>query len=120
MELNKIKIPTLEQLNEMSKFSYLTKYRLRSESDIDVHRQELEKLKSELAETEKSLETAERKKSAISNYYQTYLRQMQSDYDFILEKLKREQEEIKQAEQERQREQQRQERQERSRNQYYI
>ena len=49
--------------------------------------------------------------------YQTYLRQMQSDYDIILDKLRREQEEIKQAEQEQQREQRQQKR---SRNQYYI
>ena len=120
LELVRIKFPTFEQLNEMSKLSYMTKYRLRSETDIDVIRQKLSDLKAELAETDKSIEAAEKEKLEAGRNYQTYLRQMQSDYDFILEKLKREQEEIKQAEQEQQREQQRQNRQERSRNQYYI
>ena len=120
LELVHIRIPTSEQLNEMSKLSYLTKYRLRSESDIDIHRQKLEELKSKLAETENSLADAEKIKTEVSGNYQTYLRQMQTDYDFILEKIKREQEEIRQAEQERQREQSRQERRERARDQYCI
>ena len=101
----------------MSKLSYMTKYRLRSEADIDVVRQKLADLKAELAETDKSIDTAEKEKSEAGRNYQTYLRQMQSDYDRILDKLRREQEEIKQAEQEQQREQRQQEK---SRNQYYI
>ena len=53
-------------------------------------------------ETEKSLADAEKVKAEVSGNYQTYLRQVQTDYDFILGKIKREQEDIKQAEQERQ------------------
>ena len=117
LELVRIKIPTSEQLDEMSKLSYMTKYRLRSEADIDVIRQKLADLKSELAETDKSIEAAEKEKLEAGRNYKTYLRQMQSDYDHILDKLRHEQEEIKQAEQEQQREQRQQER---SRNQYYI
>lgn len=99
IELNKIKMPTAYQLEELVKLKYLAKYNLRSDADIEVHRQELEKLKSELSETEKRLEAAEKEKSTAAGNYKTYLRQMQSDYDFILEKLKREQEEVRTAEQ---------------------
>ena len=98
IELNKIRMPTAVQLNELVKLNYLAKYKLRSEEDIEVHRQVLENMKSELTETEKSLETAEKEKSTASNSYKTYLRQMQSDYNYILDSLKREQEDIKQAE----------------------
>ncbi len=60
----------------------------------------LERLKVELSETEKSLDIAEKKKSIAASNYTTYLRQMQSDYDFVFEKMRREQEEIEQAERE--------------------
>ena len=98
VELNSIKMPTAVQLEELVKLNYLSKYNLRSEEDIAVHRQELEKLKSKFSETEKSLETAEKGKSTAANNYKTYSRQMQSDYDFVLEKMRWEQEELKQAE----------------------
>ena len=99
IELNKIRMPTAVQLNELVKLNYLAKYKLRSEEDIESHRQELERLKSELSETEKSLESAEKEKFTAAANYKTYLQQMQSDYDFVLEKMRRDQEEIKLAEQ---------------------
>lgn len=103
IELNKIKMPTADQLEELMKLKYLAKYNLRSEADIQRHGQELERLKSELSETEKRLEAAEKEKSAAASNYKTYLQQMLSDYDFVREKLKREQEEIEQAERDLQR-----------------
>ncbi len=119
LDLVRIKIPTAEQLDELDKLSCMTKYRLRSDADIDVFRQEIADLKNELAETEKNIETAEKEKSEAGRNYQTYLRQMQSDYDLILDKLRREQEEIRKTEQEQQREQE-QERQTRTNNNRYI
>lgn len=98
LELNKIRMPTAVQLEELMKYKYLTKFNLRSEADIEVHKQKLEKLKLELSETEKSLGTAEKEKSIAASNYKTYLRQMQSDYDYILDRLKQEQNDIKQAE----------------------
>ena len=100
LELNKIKMPTAVQLGEIVKLNHLMKFNLRSEADIEVHKQKLERLKSELSETEKSLETAEKERSIAAGNYKTYLRQMQSDYDFVLNKHKREQEEVRQAERE--------------------
>ena len=105
VELNKIRIPTADQLDELAELSFLAKFKLRSAEDIAAHGQELEKLRSELSDTEKNLEAAESEKRQAAENYKTYLRQMQSDYDRILEKLKREQEEIKIAEQEQSREQ---------------
>ena len=100
VELNSIKMHTAKQLEELVKFNHLAKYKLRSEEDIAMHGRELEKLKSELSETEKSFETAEKEKSTAVSNYKTYLRQMQSDYDFVLDRLKREQEDIERAERE--------------------
>lgn len=105
VELNKIKMPTADQLDELAELSFLTKFNLRSAEDIAAHGKTLEKLKSELSDTEKNLEAAESEKRQAAENYKTYLRQMQSDYDYVLEKLKREQEEIRIAEQEQQREQ---------------
>ena len=85
--------------------SFLTKFNLRSAEDIAAHGKTLEKLKSELSDTEKNLEAAESEKRQAAENYKTYLRQMQSDYDYVLEKLKREQEEIRIAEQDLQAEQ---------------
>ena len=107
IELNKIKMPTANQLEELIKLNCLAKYNLRSEEDISIHGRELERLKSELSETEESLEVAEKEKSTAASNYKTYLQQMQSDYDFVLEKMRREQEKIKLAEQDIQREQER-------------
>lgn len=105
VELNKIRLPTADQLDELAELSFLAKFKLRSAEDIAAHGQELEKLRSELSDTEKNLEAAESEKRQAAENYKTYLRQMQSDYDRILEKLKREQEEIRIVEQEQQREQ---------------
>ena len=105
LELNKIKMPTANQLDELSGLSYLTKYNLHSEDNIAAHGQVLEKLKSELSDVEKCLEAAEKEKVTTANNYKTYLRQMQSDYDYVLEKMRRDQEELEQAELNFQREQ---------------
>ena len=99
VELNKIKMPTADQLDELAELSFLSKYKLRSAEDIAAHGKTLEKLKSDLSDIEKSLDIAEKEKSLAANNYKTYLRQMQSDYDFVLEKIRQEQEEIERAEQ---------------------
>lgn len=98
LELNKIKMPTANQLDELSGLSYLAKHSLRSAEDIAAHGQILEKLKSELSDTDKNFEVAETDKRQAAENYKTYLRQMQSDYDYILEKMRREQEELEQTE----------------------
>lgn len=98
VELNKIKMPTADQFDELAELSFLSKYKLRSAEDIATHNKTLEMLKSNLSDIEKSLDVAEKEKSIAANNYKTYLRQMQSDYDFVLDKLKREREEIERAE----------------------
>lgn len=100
IEINRIRLPTAEQFEELVKLKHLVKFHLRSEEDIAAHEPILERLKSELSEIDKSLDIAEKEKFAAANNYKTYLRQMQSDYDFILERKRQEQEEIKQAERE--------------------
>lgn len=105
VELNKIKMPTADQLDKLAGLSYLAKYNLRSSEDIAAHGKTLETLKTELSDAEKNLEAAKTDKRQAAENYKTYLRQMQSDYDYVLEKLKREREEIRIAEQDLQTEQ---------------
>ena len=62
VELNKIRLPTADQLDELAELSFLAKFKLRSAEDIAAHGQELEKLRSELSDTEKNLEAAESEK----------------------------------------------------------
>lgn len=100
MELNKIRLPTADQLDELAELNFLSKYKLRSVEDIAAREKTLEMLKLDLSDIEKSLDVAENEKSTAANNYKTYLRQMQSDYDYIHEKLRREREEIEQAERE--------------------
>ncbi len=100
IELNKIDMPTGKQMDELIKLKPLVKFKLKSEDDIEKYQQEIDALKKELSESDSVLEAAEREKSEAAKNYRTYLQQMQSEYDFILDKLKREQEEIRQAEQE--------------------
>ena len=97
VELNRIKMPTADQLDELAELSFLSKYKLRSAEDITAHGKILEKLKTELSDAEKNLEAAESEKRQAAENYKTYLRQMQSDYNYILEKMRREQEELEQA-----------------------
>lgn len=98
VKLNKIKMSTADQLDELAELSFLSKYKLRSVEDIAAHGKNLEKLKAELSDMEKSLEAAETEKRQAAENYKTYLRQMQSDYDYILEKIWRERDEMEQAE----------------------
>ena len=63
------------------------------------YRVRLEALKSQLGETSEQLEAVNTQKREYGRYYSYFIQQAQSDYDFIREQIKREQEEIKRAEQ---------------------
>jgi len=98
IELNKIDMPTGKQMDELIKLKPLAKFKLKSEADIEKYRQELDALKKELSGSDSVLEIAEKEKSEAAKKYKTYLRQMQSEYDFIFDKLRREKEEIRELE----------------------
>ena len=98
IELNKIDMPTGKQMDELMKLKSLVKFKLKSEDDIEKYRLELDSLKKELSESDGALEIAEREKTEAAKNYRTYLQQMQSEYDFILDRLRREQEEIRELE----------------------
>ena len=73
---------------------------MQSEEDIEKYRQELSELKAKLPQADEELQAAEKEKSEVTAHYQIYLQQMQTDYDYILQKLKREKEELELAERE--------------------
>ncbi len=120
LELKKIKFPTIDVRKEMEGLKYLAKHNLRSSEDVESHKRELVKLTAKLSQVQESCEAAENEKRTAGQNYQTYLRQMQSEYDFILESIRREQEEILKAEQDIHRKQEREkESQNRTRNNFY-
>ncbi len=98
IELNKIDMPTGKQMDELMKLKPLVKFKLKSEADIEKYRLEIDALKKELSESDSGLEFAEKEKSEAAKNYRTYLQQMQSEYDFILDRLRREQEEVRKFE----------------------
>ena len=71
---------------------------MQSEEDIEKYRQELSKLKARLPQADEELQAAEKEKSEVTAHYQTYLQQMQTDYDYILRKMKREKKELAERE----------------------
>ena len=103
IELDNIRFPTGKQMQELTEMKFLDRFELRTNEDIEKYRQELDTLKSELPKAEEELQAAEKEKSEITSYYQTYLQQMQSDYDYVLEKLKCEREEQEQSEEQQER-----------------
>jgi len=56
-------------------------------------------LKAQLVSVDENLSEAESMKREYGKHYSIYLQQAQSDYDFIREQIKREQEKIRKAEQ---------------------
>ena len=67
--------------------------------DISRYMERIEMLKAQLVSVDENLSETENLKREYGKHYSLYLQQTQSDYDFIREQIKREQEEIKKAEQ---------------------
>ena len=61
-----------------------------SQEDIDGHIRLLYDLELRYSELEKECDDADSKKKETGSYYSTYIRQMKSDYDILLEKLREE------------------------------
>ena len=97
LEIMSIEYPTAAEMKEFENYEYLSKHRIESAADIEARKQKLSKLKSELSIAEENLAVATAEKKECGSYYSTYLKQMQSDYDRIFEKAKREKEEMEQA-----------------------
>lgn len=94
LELNKKKMLSPDEIKELREMKYLMDIGISSAADIEQHNEALVQLKLQLEKTEKELEEKISEKREAAENYKTYLRQMQSDYDFILEKLKRESKEL--------------------------
>ena len=94
IELKRIKFPTREQSTELYNLKDFRAFHLQSEEDIEKYRQELSELKAKLPQADEELQAAENEKLEVTAHYQIYLQQMQTDYDYILRKMKREKEEL--------------------------
>lgn len=80
-------------IKEMKALKYLYDYKIETEDDVELHKNNADELKKQLAEIEHEVEESARIRKSISEKYELYISQMKSDYDIILEKLKREKEE---------------------------
>ncbi len=98
LELTSIDFPTVAVMQELEKYEYLSDCDIRSETDIEAHREKLSCLKSEFSEIDEKIEAAEIEKKTAAGNYSVYLGQMKSDYEVILEKMKRERGEREAAE----------------------
>ena len=63
-------------------------------SKIEAHKEKLAEMKSQFAVTEEKFEAVNAEKKEYGGYYRNFLRQMQSDYDVLLEKARAEQQAI--------------------------
>lgn len=119
VELNNMSFPTAEMLAELESLDYLSEYGLLTFDDVESCRQKLVRLKAELPKVQEQLAAAENEKREAAEHYRNYIRQMESDFDFIREKIKSEQEKIEKAEREIQRERAEENR-KHTRNDYYM
>lgn len=97
VELNSKDMPTPKEMKELREMKKSLPAGMTDTSGIEEYKGRLAQLKTELADIDDNIKSAEETKKEYGNYYSTYLQQAQSDYDFIRERVKREQEEMERA-----------------------
>ena len=97
VELNSKDMPNPKEMKELRELKKSLPVGMTDTSGIEEYKGRLALLKSELANIDNDIKSAEERKNEYVNYYSTYLQQAQSDYDFIRERVKREQEEMERA-----------------------
>lgn len=93
-EINSKEKPSPAEIKELMEIKKKLPVGFSDLSNIEAHKEKLAELKSQLAVTEKTFETVNAEKKEYGSYYQNYLRQMQSDFDVLLQKARLEQQAI--------------------------
>lgn len=100
----KNKSPLLaKNIKELAKYEHLKKAGVENISDIGKHKEILESLKSNLAETEENIRLAKEKKDLSENFCKTCY-QTKTDYEILLEQAKAEIENMKKMQERKERE----------------
>ncbi len=90
-EINSKEKPSPSDIKELMEMKKKLPAGFSDLSNIEAHKKKLTELKSQFAVTAENFEIVNAEKKEYGSYYQNYLRQMQSDYDILLEKARAEQ-----------------------------
>lgn len=88
---------TRAEREELKKISYLADKGVLSVDDVAEHKAILEKLRGQAENCEENIRAAKAERDKLTEYFDTYTQQVQSDYDFLLERAREEQERKVQA-----------------------
>lgn len=88
---------TKAEREERKKLSYLADKGVLSVDDVAEHKAILEKLRGQAENCEENIKAAKAEWDKLTEYFDTYTQQVQSDYDFLLERAREEQERKVQA-----------------------
>ena len=88
---------TKSEREELKKLSYLADKGVLSNDDVAEHKANLEKLRGQVEGVGDDIKAAKAERDKLTEYFDTYTQQVQSDYDFLLEKAREEQERKAQA-----------------------
>lgn len=88
---------TKSEREELKKLSYLADKGVLSVDDVAEHKAILEKLRGQVEGCEENIKAAKAERDKLTEYFDTYTQQLQSDYDFLLERAREEQERKVQA-----------------------
>ena len=87
----------IHSVGELKKLSYLADKGVLSNDDVAEHKAILEKLRGQVESCEENIKAAKAERDKLTEYFDTYTQQVQSDYDFLLERAREEQERKAQA-----------------------
>lgn len=93
-EINSKEKPSPAEIKELMEIKKKLPVGVSDFSKIEAHKEKLAELKSQLAVTEEKFEAVNAEKKEYGSYYRNFLRQMQSDYDVLLEKARAEQQAV--------------------------
>lgn len=88
---------TKAEKEELKKLTYLADKGVLSVDDVAEHKAILEKLRGQVEGCEDNIKAAKAERDKLTKYFDTYTQQVQSDYDFLLEKAREERECMAQA-----------------------
>ena len=88
---------TNAERKELKNLTYLADKGVLSVDDVAEHKAILEKLRGQVEGCEDNIKAAKAERDKLTKYFDTYTQQVQSDYDFLLERAREEQERKAQA-----------------------
>ena len=89
---------TKAEREELKKLSYLADKGVLSNDNVAEHKAILEKLRGQIEGIEENIKAAKAERDKLTDYFDTYTQQVQSDYEILLDRARAEIENIRLAE----------------------